>query len=64
MGYSPVMLNLLAPELTRHMVIKIFATNIDDWSALLRAMHETGDEFRSGRIIVQSVQAANTNSGQ
>jgi len=61
MGYSPVMLNVLVPELTRRMIVKIFATNIDDWPALLRAMQETGDEFRHGRI---TVQAATTITGQ
>ena len=55
MGYSPVMLNVLVPTLTRHMVSNIFASNIDDWPALLRAMEETGDEFRHGKIAVQPV---------
>jgi hypothetical protein len=50
MGYSPVMMNYLVPELTRHMIIKIFATDLEDWPALLRAMQETGDEFRQGKI--------------
>lgn len=54
MGYSPVMLNVLVPVLTRHMVANIFASNIDDWPALLRAMEETGDEFRQGKITVQA----------
>ncbi len=54
MGYSPVMLNILVPELTRQMIVNIFATNIDDWPALLRAMRETGEEFRQGRIAVQA----------
>jgi hypothetical protein len=49
-GYSPVMLNVLIPVLTRHMVANIFASNIDDWPALMRAMQETGDEFRQGKI--------------
>ncbi len=49
-GYSPVMLNVLVPDLTRRMVANIFATDIDDWPALLRAMRETGDQFRQGRI--------------
>jgi len=55
MGYSPVMLNVLVPTLTRHMVSNIFASNIDDWPALLRAMEITGDEFRHGKIAVQPV---------
>ena len=49
-GYSPVMLNRLVPELTRRMVEKIFATDLEDWQALLRAAHEAGDEFRQGKI--------------
>jgi len=60
MGYSPVMLNLLAPQLTRYMTAKIFATDLEDWPALLRAMQETGDEFRQGKIALLPV--ANTSS--
>ncbi len=48
-GYSPVMLNHLVPELTRRMVEKIFATDFEDWPALLRAMHETGEDFLQGK---------------
>jgi hypothetical protein len=50
MGYSPVMLNRLVPELTRRMTAKIFATDLEDWPAMLRAMRETGDELRQGKI--------------
>ena len=50
MGYSPVMLNRLVPELTRHMTAKIFATDLEDWPAMLRAMRETGEEMRQGKI--------------
>ena len=50
MGYSPVMLNRLVPELTHRMVEKIFATEFEDLPAILRAMRETGDEFREGKI--------------
>jgi hypothetical protein len=49
-GYSPVMLNRLVPELTRRMVEKIFATDMEDWPALLRAARETGEEFRNGKM--------------
>ena len=49
-GYSPVMLNRLVPELTQVMIQKIFATDFEDWQALLRAMHETGTEFRQGKL--------------
>ena len=38
------------PQLTHRMVEKIFATDFEDWPAVLRAMHETGDEFRRGEI--------------
>ena len=50
MNYSPVMLNRLVPELTRRMVERTFATHLEDWTAVLRAMRETGDEFRQGKI--------------
>lgn len=49
-GYSPVMLNRLVPELTHRMIEKIFATDLEDWPALLRAERDTGDEFRQGKI--------------
>jgi hypothetical protein len=52
-----VMLNVLVPTLTRHMVSNIFASNIDDWPALLRALEVTGDEFRHGKIAVQPVNS-------
>jgi hypothetical protein len=34
------------------MIEKIFATDFEDWPALLRAARETGDEFRQGKIAV------------
>jgi len=49
-GYAPVMLTHLVPQLTRTMIEKIFATDFEDWPALLRAMHETGQEFREGKF--------------
>ena len=51
-GYAPVMLNHLAPVLTRMMVEKIFATDFEDWPALLRAMHEVGSDFKQGKITM------------
>jgi len=59
-GYSPVMLNRLVPELTHRMVEKIFASDFEDWPALLRAMRETGEEFRQGKIGSLSTSAALT----
>ena len=49
-GYSAVLLNRLVPVLTHRMVEKIFATHLEDWPAVLRAMRETGEEFRLDRI--------------
>jgi hypothetical protein len=48
MNLAPETLNTLIPQLTHRMVEKIFATDFEDWPAVLRAMHETGDEFRRG----------------
>ncbi len=59
-GYSPAMLNRLVPELTYRMVEKIFATDFEDWPAMLRAMRETGDEFRHGKITLLPKVALNT----
>jgi hypothetical protein len=50
LGYAPEMLNRLVPELTHRMIEKIFATDFEDWPAMLRAMRETGEEFRQGKI--------------
>jgi hypothetical protein len=50
MGYSPVLLNRMVPELTRRMVEKIFASELEDWAAILAALQETGKEFREGKI--------------
>jgi hypothetical protein len=62
MGYSPVMLNRLVPELTRHMIAKIFATDLEDWGSLLRAMQETGKDFQQGKIA--SLPVTNRNLQQ
>jgi hypothetical protein len=69
MGYSPAMLNLLVPELSRQMVARIFATDLEDWPALMRAMRQTGDDFRQGEIKIAAVDAIRgqehaTGSGQ
>lgn len=52
MGYSPTAMNVLVPELSRHTIAKIFATEPEDWPAILRAMHETEEEFKQGKIAV------------
>ncbi len=51
-GYSPVMLHHIVPVMTRVMIEKIFATDFEDWPALLRAMHEAGAEFKEGKLNV------------
>ena len=45
------MLNHFVPELTRRMVERIFATDFEDWPALLRAMHEAGADFQQGKLV-------------
>ena len=50
MGYSPVQLNRIVPILTRRMVEKIAASDLEDLPATIRAMRETGDEFRQGKL--------------
>ena len=49
-GYPPVALNQLVPELTREMVERIFATDLEDWPAILRALRETGEGFRKRNV--------------
>jgi hypothetical protein len=49
-GYSPVLMNRIVPELTRRMVERISASDLEDWPATLRALRETGEEFRQGKI--------------
>jgi hypothetical protein len=56
-GYSPVTLNVLVPELTHRMVEKIFASDFEDWPAMLRAMRETGEEFKQGKIASSTIGA-------
>jgi len=50
MGESPVLLNRIVPVLTRRMIERISASDLEDWPATLRALRETGEEFREGKI--------------
>jgi len=59
-GLPPVMLNQLVPQLTLRMTQRLFATDIEDWPAVLRAMRATGEEFRQGHLP-SSVPAAARN---
>jgi hypothetical protein len=58
LGYSPEMLNHLIPQLTQRMIEETFATDLQDWPALMRAMRETGDEFREGKVAALPKSAA------
>ena len=49
-GHSPTELNVLVPEFTQRMIEKIFATDFEDWPAILRAMRQAGDDFRHNKI--------------
>jgi hypothetical protein len=60
MGYSPVLLNRIVPVLTRRMVERIAASDLDDWPATLRALRETGEEFRHGKITILSAANLDT----
>jgi hypothetical protein len=51
---SPVTLNVLSPQLTRLMISKIFASDFEDWPAVVRAMHEAGDDFLQGKVALQA----------
>jgi len=62
MGYPPVALNRLVPLLTLQMVVKIFATDLDDSPAILRAMREVGEEFRQGRLAALPAKGGGTTS--
>jgi hypothetical protein len=43
------------------MIEKIFASEFEDWPAILRAMHEAGDDFRQGKMA--EVQVSSTSQG-
>ena len=49
-GASAETLNRMVPELTRRMVENVFATDFEDWPALVRALHETGDEYKRTKV--------------
>jgi hypothetical protein len=59
---APETLNVLAPQLTRVMISKIFATDLEDSPSLVRALHETGDEMVRGNVAL--LPTAGTNGQQ
>jgi hypothetical protein len=50
------------------MVERIFATDLEDWPAILRALRETGDGFRKRNIAtltsIQDARPENSSSRQ
>ncbi|MGD0012878.1 MAG: hypothetical protein ABSD56_00415, partial [Bryobacteraceae bacterium] len=44
----PTQLNVLVPQWTERTLERIFATNLDDWPALLRALRGVAQEVRLG----------------
>ena len=48
----PEALNVLSPQLTRLMISKIFATDVEDWPAVVRAMREAGDDMTKGKVAL------------
>ena len=40
----------MADLITRRMVERIFASHFEDWPGILRALRETGEDFRKGKI--------------
>jgi len=61
-GQSPVTLHHLVPELTHRMVEKIFASEFEDWPAILRAMRNAGEDYRQSKA--QAERANQTASVQ
>ncbi len=55
-GCAPVTLNRLVPQLTQQMIARIFATDLEDWPAVLRAMRQTGADFRNGKIATNTAE--------
>jgi hypothetical protein len=46
----PAALHSLVPTLTHRTIEKIAASHLEDWPAVLLAMREAGEEFRTGKI--------------
>lgn len=59
----PPQLNILIPEWTQRAVEKIFASNLEDWPALLRSMRGVGEDVRLKlRVQMDSEQKASLGS--
>ncbi len=55
---QPAQLNVLVPSWTEQTVEHIFATNLEDWPALLRSLRQVGDDVRDKAR--RQTQASNT----
>ena len=58
LGLAPAQLNLRIPEWTEKVVERIFASNLDDWPAVLRSLRQVGDEERSRGAAAAAQQKA------
>ncbi|MBZ5581584.1 MAG: hypothetical protein LAQ30_05145 [Acidobacteriia bacterium] len=59
LNIAPAELNARIPEWTQKVVERIFASNLDDWPALLKSLREVGDEERARtRAAVAAEQKA------
>jgi hypothetical protein len=56
MGVQPAQLNVLVPEWTQKVVERIFASNLEDWPALLRSLRSVGEEVRTQNAQVAEKQ--------
>jgi hypothetical protein len=56
-GVQPAQLNVLVPEWTEKVVERIFASNLDDWPALLRSLRSVGEEVRTHQNQTAQVAA-------
>jgi hypothetical protein len=50
MGVPPAQLTLLIPQWTQRAVERIFASNLEDWPALLRSLRSVGEDARAGKL--------------
>jgi hypothetical protein len=55
-GVQPAQLNVLVPEWTQKVVERIFASNLEDWPALLRSLRSVGEEVRTQNAQVAAKQ--------
>lgn len=57
LGLRPAQLNLMLPEWTVKTVEAIFATHLEDWPAVLRAMRRVAEQVRAEARRTQTIEA-------